>query len=93
MFAYGFIQMTQLIISLPFAVLRLHILPNGIQLVLANIAYYGFGFIIYAIFNLIFLTQFFKTAYRLEKHLYWQLYRHYWGIFMEVIVHFQISMA
>src|SRR5690625_3479058 len=46
-------QMTQLIISLPFAFLRLRILaegnPAGIE---ANIAYYGFGFLIYGIFNL-----------------------------------------
>lgn len=61
-------QLTQLLISLPFAVLRLHILPNGNPAGMeANVAYYGFGLIIYAVFNLIFLTQFFKTAYKAGK--------------------------
>src|SRR5690625_4431045 len=62
-------QMTQLLISLPFALLRVHILPEegnvaGIE---ANVAYYGFGFIIYTIFNVIFLLVFFKTAYKAGK--------------------------
>ena len=61
-------QMTQLLISLPFAVLRLYVLPDGNPAgIEANLAYYGFGFIIYAIFDLIFLTQFFKTAYKVGK--------------------------
>ena len=38
--------------------------PAGIK---ANIAYYGFGFMICAIFNLILLTQFFKTTYKVGK--------------------------
>lgn len=58
-------QITQLMISLPFAVLRLYVLPEGNPAgIEANVAYYGFGFITYAIFNYIFLTYFFKSAHK-----------------------------
>lgn len=61
-------QMAQLLISLPFAILRVSVLPNGNPAgIEANVAYYGFGLMIYAIFNMIFLTQFFKTAYKAGK--------------------------
>ncbi|NLY76476.1 MAG: ABC-2 transporter permease [Tissierellia bacterium] len=82
-------QMTQLLISLPFAVLRLSILPNGNPAgIEANIAYYGFGFIICAIFNLILLTQFFKTAYKVGKAFILAIIPAAIGvIIMEVIVH------
>ncbi len=61
-------QMTQLLISLPFAVLRVRVLPDGNPAgIEANAAYYGFGLIIYAVFNVILLTQFFKTAYKVDK--------------------------
>jgi len=82
-------QMTQLLISLPFAVLRLRVLPNGNPAgIEANIAYYGFGFMIYAIFNLIFLTQFFKTAYKVGKAFILAIIPAAIGvIIMEVLVH------
>ena len=62
--AYGLAQMTQLLISLPFAILRLRVLPAVTAGIEANLAYYGFGFIIYAIFNFIFLTEFSKPPIR-----------------------------
>lgn len=61
-------QMAQLLVSLPFAFLRVSLLPQGNAAGLeANAAYYGFGLMVYALFNLIFLTQFFKTAYKAGK--------------------------
>ncbi len=59
-------QMAQMLISLPLAFLRVHILPPGGNPagIEANVAYYGIGLMVYAVFNLIFLTQFFKTAYK-----------------------------
>ncbi|NLN14680.1 MAG: ABC-2 transporter permease [Tissierellia bacterium] len=83
-------QMTQLIISLPFAFLRLRILaegnPAGIE---ANIAYYGFGFLIYGIFNLILLTEFFKTGYKVGKAFIMAIIPASIGVLiMEVMVHF-----
>lgn len=62
-----FSQLATLLVSIPFAILSAKINPNnggnpvGID---ANLAYYGFGLIILAIFNFIFLTQFYKTAYK-----------------------------
>lgn len=83
-------QMTQLLISLPFAVLRIHVLPNGNPAgIEANVAYYGFGLMIYAIFNVILLTQFFKTAYKVDKAFLLAIIPASLAvIIMEVIVHF-----
>lgn len=83
-------QFIQLLISLPFAFLRVHVLvegnPAGIE---ANIAYYGFGFITYAIFNFIFLTEFFKTGYKAGKSfLLGIIPATFIVFFMELIVHF-----
>jgi len=62
------VQMAQILISLPFAVLRVSVFPQGnVAGIEANTAYYGFGLMIYAIFNVIFLTTFFKTAYKAGK--------------------------
>lgn len=62
------VQVMQILISLPFAILRTFLLSNGNPVgIEANVAFYGFGFLIYAIFNLIFLPVFFKTAYKAGK--------------------------
>lgn len=62
------VELGQLIISLPFAYLRTFLLPDGNPVgIEANLAYYGFGLIVYAVFNLIFFTEFYKTAYKVGK--------------------------
>lgn len=83
-------QMTQLLISLPFAVLRVHVLPKGNPAgIEANVAYYGFGLMIYAIFNVILLTQFFKTAYKVDMAFLLAIIPAAIAvIIMEVLVHF-----
>jgi hypothetical protein len=83
-------QMTQILISLPFAILRVYILPDGNPAgIEANLAYYGFGFIIYAVFNMIFLTTFFKTAYKAGKAFLLAIIpATFCMILMEVLVHF-----
>lgn len=83
-------QITQLLISLPFAILRVYLLPDGNPAgIEANVAYYGFGFIIYSIFNIIFLTEFFKTAYKVGKSFLLAIIPAVIGVVaMEVIVHF-----
>lgn len=83
-------QMTQLLISLPFAVLRVHVLPNGNPAgIEANVAYYGFGLMIYAVFNVILLTQFFKTAYKVDMAFLLAIIPAAIAvIIMEVLVHF-----
>lgn len=61
-------QLAQLLVSLPFALLRVWVLPAGNPVgIEANVAFYGFGLIIYTLFNVVFLTQFFKTAHRVGK--------------------------
>ena len=83
-------QMAQLLISLPFAVLRVHALPNGNPAgIEANVAYYGFGLMIYAVFNVILLTQFFKTAYKVDMAFLLAIIPAAVAvIIMEVLVHF-----
>lgn len=83
-------QMAQVLISLPFAVLRVHILPNGnLAGIEANVAFYGFGLMIYAIFNLIFMAEFFKTAHKVGKAFLLAAIPTTLAIVaMEVIVHF-----
>lgn len=83
-------QMAQLLISLPFAILRVFVLqdgnPAGIE---ANVAYYGFGLITYTVFNFIFLTEFFKTGYKVGKaFLFAIIPASLVVLVMEVIVHF-----
>lgn len=83
-------QITQILISLPFAFLRVHLLPEGNPAgIEANVAYYGFGFIIYAIFNFIFLTYFFKSAHKVGNAFLLGIIPATMAVLvMEVIVHF-----
>ena len=67
-FLFVMVQVVQLLISVPFAILRVYVSPGGNPVgIEANIAYYGFGFMIFSICNLVFLTQFYKTAYKAGK--------------------------
>ena len=61
-------QLFQLLFSVPFAFLRntLNIANNPVGLD-ATIAWYGFGFILYAVFDLVFLTAFYKSGYKVGK--------------------------
>jgi hypothetical protein len=63
-----FFQLFQLLISVPFALLRnfLNIANNPVGLD-ATVAWYGFGFIVYAVFDFIFLTTFYKSGYKVGK--------------------------
>ena len=58
-------QLFQLLFSIPFALLRnvLNIANNPVGLD-ATVAWYGFGFILYAVFDLVFLTAFYKNGYK-----------------------------
>lgn len=82
-------QMTQILISLPFAILRVYVLPGGNPAgIEANVAYYGFGLIIYVVFNFIFLTEFFKSGYKAGKaFLLGIIPAGLLAVIMEVIVH------
>lgn len=67
-FLFAVTQLSQLLFSIPFTILHAIYLPQSNVVGLnPNIAYYGFGLMIYAIFHFIFLTEFFKTAYKTGK--------------------------
>lgn len=61
------IELVQILVAIPCAIIGSRINPNpegnvvGIE---ANVAFFGFVFIMYALFNLIFLPVFYKTAFR-----------------------------
>lgn len=63
------IETVAIIFSIPFAVITQKINPNGSNLagIEANVAFFGLSLIMLTIFNAIFLTQFFKTAYKVGK--------------------------
>lgn len=60
-----FFEMLQIIVSIPFAIVRNKLIntPNlaGVE---ANLALFGVAFVMYGVFNLIFLPMFYKTGYR-----------------------------
>ena len=62
------IQLFQLLFSVPFALLRnaLGIANNPVGLD-ATAAWYGMGLMLYAVFDLVFLTSFYKSGYRAGK--------------------------
>lgn len=61
-------QLFQLLFSVPFALLRnaLHMANNPVGLDAAA-AWYGFGLMIYAVFDFAFLTSFYKSGYKAGK--------------------------
>lgn len=62
------IEIAQIIISVPFSIIRVWTLPDGNPVgIEANVAFFGFGLIIYAIFNFLYLTVLFQTAYQVGK--------------------------
>lgn len=85
-----FAQLVQLTLSLPFSFLRTLYLPDGNLVgIEPNAAYYGFGLMIYGIFNLVFFTQFYKTAYKAGIAFLTALIPTTLGIIaMEAAVHF-----
>lgn len=60
-----FAQLAQMLVSVPCAFLRTLYLTDGNPVgIEANVAYYGFGLMIFGVFNLVFFPCFFKTAYK-----------------------------
>ena len=85
-----FAQVTQLVLSLPFAFLRTLYLPNGNPVGMEpNAAWYGFGLAIYGIFNLVFFARFYRTAYKAGTSFLTALIPTTLGIVAtEAVVHF-----
>lgn len=84
-----FSQLVQLALSLPFAFLRTLYLPSGNPVGMEpNAAWYGCGLMIYGIFNYVFFTQFYKTAYKAGAAFLTALIPTTLGIIaMEAVVH------
>ena len=62
------IEIAQLIICIPFSIIRLRTLPDGNPVgIEANVAYFGFGLIVYAVFHFLYLTVLFQSAYQVGK--------------------------
>ncbi len=61
-------QLFQLLFSIPFAILRdaMNMANNPVGLD-ATVAWYGFGSFLYAVFDLLFLTAFYKSGYKAGK--------------------------
>lgn len=61
------IEVSQLILSIPFAIIGAKINPAGGNQagIEANVAFYGFVLIMFALFNSIFFPSFYKTAYKI----------------------------
>jgi len=83
-------QLLTIVVSIPFAFLRLQLVsrpnPVGIE---ANIAFYGFGLMIFACFNLIFLTSYFQTVYKVgTSFLKGLIPATFVAIVVEVLTHF-----
>jgi hypothetical protein len=64
-YAITVIELLQIIAAIPFAVLNNMIYTKGNMAGMnTNFAFFGFVFVMYAIFNVIFLPGFYKTAYK-----------------------------
>lgn len=63
------IELVSIAFAVPFAFITNNINPNGGNLagIDANVAFFGLSFIMYAIFNVVFITTFFKSAYKAGK--------------------------
>ena len=85
-----FAQVTQLVLTLPFAFLRTLYLSEGNPVGMEpNAAWYGFGLMLYGLFNLVFFTRFYRTAYQAGTSFLIALIPTTLGIvFIEAVVHF-----
>ncbi len=61
------LELLQIAVSVIFAVINQKIYINGNFFMEPNIAFFGFVFIMYAIFNAIFFPMFYKTGYKIGR--------------------------
>lgn len=63
------VELTELVLAVPFAVLSVRINPNGTNLagIDANVALFGAVLLIFGVFNAVFLPAFYKTAVRVGR--------------------------
>ena len=81
------IELFTVAFAVPFAFLSHIINKNGNDMLDANMALFGFVLLMYGIFNYIFLTIFYKTAYKLAKpFLYGSIVVLIYGVAIEVLI-------
>ncbi len=61
----GILELIQLAVAAIFIPLNMKLYPNGNMLMDANVAFLGFSFVMYGIFNIILFPMFYKTAYKI----------------------------
>lgn len=63
------VEIASVVFAIPFAILSQRLNPNGSNLagIEANVAFFGFSLIMLALFNSVFLNEYFKTAYKVGK--------------------------
>ena len=63
------VESVSVVFAVPFAILSQKLNPNGSNLagIEANVAFFGFSLIMLALFNSVFLNEYFKTAYKVGK--------------------------
>lgn len=63
------VELAELVLAVPFAVLSVHTNPNGTNLagIDANVALFGAVLLIFGVFNAVFLPAFYKTAVRVGR--------------------------
>lgn len=60
------LELLQIVVSIPFAIIRGTLIPLENQAGMeANVAFFGLVFVMFGLFNLSFLTLFYKTAYKM----------------------------
>lgn len=65
-YAVAAIELLQIAVAIPFAILSRMIYTNGNMAGMnPNFAFFGFVFAMYAVFNVIFLPRFYQTAYKI----------------------------
>jgi ABC-2 type transport system permease protein len=70
-YSIAIIEILQIIVAIPFAIINNSVYLTGNMMGMnTNFAFFGFIFIMYAIFNIVFLPQFYKTAYKVMPMLF-----------------------
>lgn len=59
------IELLHILVAAVFAVINAKLYPGGSFLLEPNVAFFGFAFVMFAVFNIIFFPMFYKTAYKI----------------------------
>lgn len=84
----AFIELVQVLLAVPFAVLSAAVNPKGnLAGIDANAAFFGLVFLMLAVFNLIFIPTFYKTAYKVgTAFLAGSIFMAFYVFFAEALV-------